>query len=80
MTLRLRKVPEWREVAKKVKKATPDTRRVGGKHQTTEVTLEKHENYNEKLTTILAGMRHPVLDAHELWLMASSSTCRAGPD
>ncbi len=44
-----------REV-KKPKKAVVGMRRPAGKHQTAEVTLEKHDNYNQKLTTILAGI------------------------
>ena len=44
-----------REV-KKPKKAVVSMRRPAGKHQTAEVTLEKHDNYNQKLTTILAGI------------------------
>jgi hypothetical protein len=43
-----------REV-KKPKKAAAGMRRPAGKHQTSEVTLEKHDNLNQKLTTILAG-------------------------
>jgi hypothetical protein len=45
-----------REV-KKPKKAAAAAgmRRPAGKHQTSEVTLEKHDNLNQKLTTILAG-------------------------
>ncbi|ELR13437.1 DNA polymerase beta, putative [Acanthamoeba castellanii str. Neff] len=31
-------------------------RRPAGKHQTSEVTLEKHDNYNQKLTAILAEL------------------------
>lgn len=48
-------VQDEREV-KKPKKAVVGMRRPAGKHQTSEVTLEKHDNYNQKLTAILAEL------------------------